>query len=83
MEQISSSRSFSRHPESTKCRGYLYVGMPEKSLALHDEVRRQIQSDTNLWLDWKLDLHSRPRPSGPARGRWLHLRRRRLLPGCP
>ncbi len=40
-----------------KSRGYLYVGAPEKTLALHEEVRKQIQNETNLWLDWKLHLY--------------------------
>ncbi|HEX7737966.1 MAG TPA: helix-turn-helix transcriptional regulator [Ktedonobacteraceae bacterium] len=40
-----------------KSRGYLYVGAPEKTLALHEEVHRHIQNETNLWLDWKLYLY--------------------------
>jgi len=37
-----------------KSRGYLHVGAPEKTLALHEEVHKHIQNETNLWLDWKL-----------------------------
>ena len=40
-----------------KSRGYLRIGKPEKTLELHDEVRKQIQNETNLWLDWKLHLY--------------------------
>ncbi|HEY0753639.1 MAG TPA: helix-turn-helix transcriptional regulator [Ktedonobacteraceae bacterium] len=40
-----------------KSRGYLHVGEPKKTLALHEEVRRHIQDETNLWLDWKLYLY--------------------------
>lgn len=40
-----------------KSRGYLRVGQPEKTLALHEEVRQHIQNETNLWLDWKLYLY--------------------------
>lgn len=40
-----------------KSRGYLHVGAPKKTLELHEEVRRQIQNETNLWLDWKLHLY--------------------------
>jgi tetratricopeptide (TPR) repeat protein len=31
-------------------RGYLRTGQPEKTLALHDELQRQVAADTNLWL---------------------------------
>lgn len=40
-----------------KSRGYLRTGQPEKTLALHEEVRKQVQSESNLWLDWKLYLY--------------------------
>ncbi len=40
-----------------RSRGYLHIHEPKKTLELHDEVRKQIQSDTNLWLDWKLHLY--------------------------
>jgi hypothetical protein len=40
-----------------KSRGYLRIGKPEKTLELHEEVRKQIQSESNLWLDWKLYLY--------------------------
>ncbi len=40
-----------------KSRGYLHIGNPRKTLALHEEVHRQIQNETNLWLDWKLYLY--------------------------
>ena len=40
-----------------KSRGYLHIGAPKKTLALHEEVRKQIQNETNLWLDWKLHLY--------------------------
>ncbi|HEU5381147.1 MAG TPA: helix-turn-helix transcriptional regulator [Ktedonobacteraceae bacterium] len=40
-----------------KSRGYLRVGEPEKTLELHEEIRKQIQSEANLWLDWKLYLY--------------------------
>jgi transcriptional regulator with XRE-family HTH domain len=40
-----------------KSRGYLRVGEPKKTLMLHEEVRKQIQNETNLWLDWKLHLY--------------------------
>ncbi len=40
-----------------KSRGYLHVGEPEKTLKLHEEVRKQVQNESNLWLDWKLYLY--------------------------
>ncbi len=40
-----------------KSRGYLHAGAPKKTLALHEEVRKHIQNETNLWLDWKLYLY--------------------------
>lgn len=40
-----------------KSRGYLRIGAPEKTLMLHEEVRKQVQSESNLWLDWKLHLY--------------------------
>jgi transcriptional regulator with XRE-family HTH domain len=40
-----------------KSRGFLRVGRPEETLKLHEEVKRQVQDDTNLWLDWKLYLY--------------------------
>jgi transcriptional regulator with XRE-family HTH domain len=40
-----------------KSRGYLRVGEPKKTLELHAEVQKQIQSEANLWLDWKLYLY--------------------------
>jgi transcriptional regulator with XRE-family HTH domain len=38
-------------------RGYLRTNQPEKTLALHDEVKRQIKDDANLWLDFRLHLY--------------------------
>lgn len=40
-----------------KSRGYLRIGEPEKTLKLHEEVRKQVQNESNLWLDWKLYLY--------------------------
>jgi transcriptional regulator with XRE-family HTH domain len=40
-----------------KSRGYLRINEPEKTLALHDELKRQISSDANLWLDFRLHLY--------------------------
>ena len=40
-----------------KSRGYLRVGEPKKTLELHEEVKKRVQSDSNLWLDWKLYLY--------------------------
>jgi transcriptional regulator with XRE-family HTH domain len=40
-----------------KSRGYLRINEPKKTLALHDELRRQINSDANLWLDFRLHLY--------------------------
>jgi tetratricopeptide (TPR) repeat protein len=40
-----------------KSRGYLRVGEPERTLELHEEIRKQIQNEANLWLDWKLYLY--------------------------
>jgi hypothetical protein len=38
-------------------RGYLYTNQPKKTLELHEELRRQIRSDSNLWLDHRLHLY--------------------------
>lgn len=40
-----------------KSRGYLRIGEPGKTLELPEEVRKQVQSEINLWLDWKLHLY--------------------------
>ncbi|QBD81298.1 XRE family transcriptional regulator [Ktedonosporobacter rubrisoli] len=40
-----------------RSRGYLRIGEPRKTLALHDELRSQIQQDSNLWLDFRLQLY--------------------------
>jgi tetratricopeptide (TPR) repeat protein len=40
-----------------RSRGYLYTHQPEKTLALHEELQRQIALDTNLWLDHRLHLY--------------------------
>jgi transcriptional regulator with XRE-family HTH domain len=40
-----------------KSRGYLRTNQPQKTLALHDELRRQIHHDANLWLDFRLHLY--------------------------
>jgi tetratricopeptide (TPR) repeat protein len=40
-----------------RSRGYLRVKEPKKVLALHDEVKGQVASDTNLWLDNRLHLY--------------------------
>jgi tetratricopeptide (TPR) repeat protein len=38
-------------------RGYLRTGLPQKTLALHDELKRQVRTDLNLWLDFRLHLY--------------------------
>jgi tetratricopeptide (TPR) repeat protein len=40
-----------------KSRGYLHIGEPQKTLSLHDELKRQIDADANLWLDFRLHLY--------------------------
>jgi tetratricopeptide (TPR) repeat protein len=40
-----------------RSRGYLRINEPKKVLALHDEVKGQVASDTNLWLDNRLHLY--------------------------
>lgn len=40
-----------------RSRGYLRLNEPKKTLALHEELKRQIQSDANLWLDFRLHLY--------------------------
>jgi hypothetical protein len=30
---------------------------PNKTLAFHEELRRQVDKDTNLWLDFRLHLY--------------------------
>lgn len=40
-----------------KSRGYLRTNQPEKTLALHDELKRQITNDQNSWLDHRLHLY--------------------------
>jgi transcriptional regulator with XRE-family HTH domain len=40
-----------------KSRGYLRTNQPQKTLALHDELRRQVSHDANLWLDFRLHLY--------------------------
>jgi tetratricopeptide (TPR) repeat protein len=40
-----------------KSRGYLRTGQPKKTLALHDEARKQVYRDTNLWLDFRFHLY--------------------------
>lgn len=40
-----------------KSRGYLRIGEPEKTLAMHEELKRQITLDTNLWLDFRSHLY--------------------------
>lgn len=40
-----------------KSRGHLRIGEPGKTLELHEEVRKQVQNESNLWLDWKLHLY--------------------------
>lgn len=40
-----------------RSRGYLRTNQPKKTLALHDELRRQVSHDANLWLDFRLHLY--------------------------
>ncbi|GHO65908.1 hypothetical protein KSC_048000 [Ktedonobacter sp. SOSP1-52] len=40
-----------------KSRGYLRINQPQKTLALHDELQRQIKADSNFWLDHRLHLY--------------------------
>jgi len=40
-----------------RSRGYLRIKEPQKTLALHDEVKRQVNIDANLWLDSRLHLY--------------------------
>lgn len=40
-----------------RSRGYLRLSLPDKTLALHDELQRQIAHDANLWLDHRLHLY--------------------------
>lgn len=40
-----------------RSRGYLRIGEPKKTLALHDELKRQVDLDANLWLDFRLHLY--------------------------
>jgi len=40
-----------------RSRGYLRIGEPKKTLALHDELQRQVNLDANLWLDFRLHLY--------------------------
>ena len=40
-----------------RSRGYLNVKEPRKTLALHDELKRQVDKDANLWLDFRLHLY--------------------------
>jgi len=40
-----------------RSRGYLNVKEPRKTLALHDELKRQVDKDSNLWLDFRLHLY--------------------------
>jgi len=40
-----------------RSRGYLRIGEPKKTLALHDELKRQVSLDANLWLDFRLHLY--------------------------
>jgi len=40
-----------------KSRGYLRTNQPQKTLALHDELQRQVHHDANLWLDFRLHLY--------------------------
>ncbi len=40
-----------------RSRGYLNVKEPRKTLALHDELKQQVDKDANLWLDFRLHLY--------------------------
>jgi len=40
-----------------RSRGYLRIKEPQKTLALHDEVKRQVNADANMWLDSRLHLY--------------------------
>jgi transcriptional regulator with XRE-family HTH domain len=40
-----------------RSRGYLRINEPQNTLALHDEVKRQVNSDANMWLDSRLHLY--------------------------
>ena len=40
-----------------RSRGYLRINEPKKTLALHEELKKQVDSDANLWLDFRLHLY--------------------------
>lgn len=40
-----------------RSRGYLRLNQPEKILSFHDELRRHISADANIWLDHRLHLY--------------------------
>ncbi len=40
-----------------RSRGYLRIKEPKKTLALHEELKKQVDSDANLWLDFRLHLY--------------------------
>ncbi len=40
-----------------RSRGYLRINEPKKTLALHEELKRQVNSDANLWLDFRLHMY--------------------------
>lgn len=40
-----------------RSRGYLRLKQPHKTLTLHDELKRQVNLDANLWLDFRLHLY--------------------------
>lgn len=40
-----------------RSRGYLRLRQPGKVLDAHEEAKRQVYSDVNLWLDARLDLY--------------------------
>jgi transcriptional regulator with XRE-family HTH domain len=40
-----------------RSRGYLRIHKPEKTLAFHEELKKQVDKDDNLWLDFRLHLY--------------------------
>jgi transcriptional regulator with XRE-family HTH domain len=40
-----------------RSRGYLRLHEPKKTLALHEELERQVNTDANLWLDFRLHMY--------------------------
>lgn len=40
-----------------RSRGYLRINNPQKTLDFHEELKRQINLDANIWLDFRLHLY--------------------------